>query len=105
MEWWVWRYDINRRQIVEYNVLRNHADSIRKQRKKCSREEFDDWLRSEMKYYYWSKSEHEMVISSFGLGSEGEKKIDVFDQLELNWPRFVDYCWEEDNEKRVRIYP
>lgn len=95
MEWYVYIYDINSRTMRKYNVLARREDAIRKFKKKSnSIEEFSKMLRSEMMYYYWSKAEWEIIISAWcgGDGSE-EAKIDVFDQLQMNWDAFVNYCW------------
>jgi len=65
-------------------------------------------------YYFWCKAEHEIVITSFPpyidkkefnrLSSEefrvcsdvrlrcGEK-IDIYEQIRMNWDVFVDYVW------------
>lgn len=46
-------------------------------------------------YWFWSKCEYEIVISPW-VGrnkEEAEVKIDIYDQVMLNFNRFVDYCW------------
>lgn len=46
-------------------------------------------------YWFWSKCEYEIVISPW-VGrnkEEAEVKIDIHDQVMLNFDRFVDYCW------------
>ena len=75
-------------------------------------------------YQYWSRSEYEVVVTSWPpyikvenieeMKSEVEKhnsecnweqvrisptltvakKIDVFEQLNMNWEQFIDYVWE-----------
>lgn len=45
-------------------------------------------------YYFWSKTEWEVIVSPW-VGKGGDEKIDVYDQLKLNWDKFVDYVWSE----------
>lgn len=57
--------------------------------------EFKEKLRKELMYWFWSKCEYEIVISPW-VGrnkEEAEVKIDIHDQVMLNFNRFVDYCW------------
>ena len=45
-------------------------------------------------YYFWCKSEYEVVIAPWG-GSIGanEVKIDIYTQVMNNWDVFLDYVW------------
>ena len=54
---------------------------------------FAEEVKHELMYYYWSKYEWETVIKKFGTDGK-ERKIDVYEQVMLNWDRFVDYLWE-----------
>ena len=75
MEWNVYFHDFNR----------NEIDKM----------EFKEKLRKELMYWFWSKCEYEIVISPW-VGrnkEEAEVKIDIHDQVMLNFNRFVDYCW------------
>ncbi len=40
--------------------------------------------------FQWEDEPFEVLIRKY---PRCKKKIDVFDQLSLNWDRFVDYCW------------
>lgn len=95
MEWYVYIYDINSRTMRKHNVLAGREETIRRYKKESkSIEEFSKLLRSEMMAYYWSRCEWEILISNWCGGDRSEeKKIDVFDQLQLNWDVFVWYCW------------
>ena len=89
-----------------------------------SKEEFAAELRKKLMYQYWSRSEYEVVVTSWPpyikvenieeMKSEVEKhnseynwkqvrisptltvakKIDVFEQLNMNWEQFINYVWE-----------
>jgi len=56
------------------------------------KEKFADRLDSVMRFYFWSKCEHEVIIAPW-VGDAKEIKIDVYDQLHMNWDKFVDYVW------------
>lgn len=93
--------------------------------KDLSKEEFAERLRGDMFYYYCSKCEHEVVITDFPphiapeelerLTAERDEhiakygnpqysysvrvknalKIDVYEQIMINWEHFLDYVWNE----------
>ena len=126
LEWNVFRHDFNKKEIVTYNVLNNGIiDELKKKKEKCdSKEKFSEELKRTMMYYFWCKSEHEVVVCSWPvyvdmkeldrLNSEKEEniknygrepyrlwadptigsKIDIYKQLEINWDKFLDYVWE-----------
>lgn len=97
MEWNVYRYDFNRKEIVIFNIFIHSEFKTRVEShlKKCdNKEEFAEQLRKELIYVYWSRSEYEILIRAWcgGYGDE-EVKVDIYSQVKLNWDRFVDYCW------------
>ena len=46
-------------------------------------------------YYFWAKSEWEIIISAW-IRADVTKpiKIDVFDQVMMNWEQFCKYTWD-----------
>lgn len=88
-----------------------------------TKEEFSEKLRKCVQYRYWSKAEWEIILTSWPpyidekeldrLNTEHEEyktkwghspyaldvrptvgeKIDVYDQVMLNWSAFIDYVW------------
>lgn len=118
MIWNVYRHDFNRRTIEIFNVFdhgsfREDVEKLLKN-KKLTKEEFEEKLKRLTKYCYWSKCEHEVVITSWcpyiskeeldRLNKEDikyrtsvnltvGKKIDIYDQLNLNWNSFVEYVY------------
>lgn len=101
MEWNVFHSDFNTGKIVSYNVLKGREEFIKELKVKfASKEEFSRALRSEMMYYYWSKAEWEVLISPWcGRKDADMIKVDVFWQIDLNWDRFVDYCWSFEKKE------
>ena len=95
-----------------------------------NKEEFAEDVRKSLAWCYWSKCEWETVITSFPsritkeeldrLNNEFKndtekyghepysmwicpsvgKKIDVYDQIQLNWNVFVDYIWSHKRSKK-----
>jgi hypothetical protein len=73
------------------NYVKEHLERC------VTKDEFDGCLKRELQYYFWSKCEWEVIISPF-VGKADSVKIDVFDQVMLNWEVFVDYVWSHKQE-------
>ena len=96
MEWNVFHYNINKGTIETYNVLshRSFVLYIKKAyNSKTSKDEFMEQLRREAMYYFWSKSEHEIIISGWPPREGTDRKVDVYEQLKANWKHFSEYIW------------
>ena len=122
LEWNVFRYDCNTKKIVTYNVFNHSSFLANVQKLRKDKDTFSEQLRREVQYYFWSKSEHEIVIASWPVyisKDEYERitkeltaienrdrgfrvvnvsptvgsKIDIYEQLMLNWDNFVEYTW------------
>lgn len=135
LKWFVYCNDFNDKKIKEFNVF-NHSrfcEDVKKDLKKCeTKEEFAEKLRRNLFYYYGSKCEWEVVVTSWvphitadelnRLNAEREKtlkeykrepyclyvkpdvakKIDVKGQIMLNFDLFLDYVWLHKPAKRNR---
>lgn len=106
IHWYVYVENFNARTIEKRDLFANgaHIKEIAKMFKKCGEDKdaFVKELRSELMYHYWSRCEWEVIITSWPPWPEGkfkDVKIDVFDQLSMNWDVFVDYIW--DNRKEI----
>ncbi len=98
LEWNVYCEDFNNEKIRVFNVF-NHfgvRDDLKKFVKKYKiKEEFCEHLKTTMMYYYWSKCEWEIILTSFPERQDfKDEKIDIYAQLTLNWDRFCDYVWD-----------
>lgn len=97
LKWYVLHKNFNKEEIEFYNVLQGWEERIRKARKKVkTKTEFKDWLKKEFMYYYWSRSEYEIVVG--GLFSEYPKelkKVDIWSQIEPNLDIVTDYIIKE----------
>lgn len=119
MIWNVYNHDINRGKIKTFNVFKHHSfrEDVEKLLKEdLTYDEFFERLNRIAQYYFWSKAEYEMVITSWvphidneeldRINKEREEyprylahhvnldvgeKVDFYDQLHLNWEQFVKY--------------
>ena len=97
--WNVYHHNSNKSVIEPHNVfahsgIRKDIAKAVKQRK--SKEQFAEILRSSLMYYYWSKAEWEVIISPWCGGMNTKDiKVDVFEQVMLNWDLFLEYAWNE----------
>lgn len=107
LEWNVYVSEFNRKIITTHNVF-NHGGFVEDCRKaykkhKDDKDAFLKDVRRSLMYYYWSKCEWEIIISHWPpRESDQDLKIDVFDQVMLNWPIFSEYIWENRDEFKVR---
>lgn len=103
LKYYAIRYDFNSRQIKPYNALAGWEEDIkkaRKQKKFSTKEEFKNWLDGQFQYYYWSKSECEILVGGLHIRDEKElEKIDIYYQLKPNLDIITDYIIKELNFK------
>lgn len=99
--WNVFYFNFNKKEITTYNIF-NHGgfmdDLIKfhKETKVYNKEQLSEKLERLMRYYFWCKCEWEVIVSEWPPAPPErnvEVKIDVFDQVEANWDKFVDYVW------------
>lgn len=117
LTWNVYRYDINKHEIYSFNVFdhgRFKDEILALLNTNISYDEFSEKVKHIAMYYYWCKSEHEIVITSFPpyisrkeadrianenfnirthVNLERGSKVDIYDQLKMNWDKFIDYIW------------
>ena len=100
LEWNVYRFNINKQKIEVFNIFDHYSfkEYVKKALIKYenSRDEFSKLLKAELRYYFWCKAEHEVIVTCW-VGGDREKvnkKIDIYDQMMMNWDKFVDYIWD-----------
>ena len=104
--WNVFRYDINKREIITYNIF-NHGgfvEDIEKMRKnKITSVDFKDRLKQVLMYYFWAKCEYEVVISSFPPDENSkDEKVDIYSQVMLNFDVFCYYVYSNIFETKKK---
>lgn len=112
LTWNVYVSDFNRKIITTHNIF-NHGgfvEDCQKAYKKLKKDNdvnaFFDEIRKSLLYWYWSKCEWEIIIDHWPhRESAKDEKVDVYDQVMLNWPVFCEYIWANKDafkKKRVR---
>lgn len=97
--WNVWIWNFNSDQLESYDVVPAFERALKSVKTKPkTRDEFDTFLRVEAQYMFWAKCEYEMVIHGWPAG-KNDMKVDVFQQLNLNWDVFVNAFWEAYQKK------
>ena len=116
--WLVTEFDCNRQEIRYYDILKYREDEIKKMKKKHKmKEEFEDALRREMMYRFWSKAEWELIIERTedgniwlipwcGCRDEQKSKICVTDREDYDWKGFADKHIDTryGNEEKIDVY-
>ena len=99
LQWYVYYENFNGKRIEPFNVF-DHGSFLEDTKKnyKKNKKNFDTFseqLQRDARYYFWSKCEWEIILSNWPPSKQEpiEEKIDVFDQLQLNWDYFVQYTW------------
>lgn len=117
MEWNVYIYNINHNKIEKYNVL-SHWWFVKDIKKIKNKDEFVKKLESELRYYFWSRSEWELIIKITkdnriflipwcGCRNPEEVKIDVTNETNFDWRTFADEHTKKqiyDNEAKIDVF-
>ena len=131
MIWNVYCENFNNNSIIKYNIFNHKSfakDVNELLKENTTKDEFAEQLKRSLMYWFWGKSEYEVVITSWityidreelnRINSEYEeyndkwghypykinispdvsKKIDIYSQVMLNWEQFVDYVWSNKDE-------
>lgn len=121
MEWYVYRYDLNKNEIKKFNLFnhwKSEEDTKKNLKKYKNKEEFSEQLRKDVMYYFWSKSEYELIITLTedgrvllspwcGCRNPEEATIDVTDDSSFDWRGFAEKHIALQifkNEAKIDIY-
>lgn len=108
MEWNVYWSNPDTHTVVIRNVFKlsgtfNKGLAAFKEHPKIAFSQFLDDLLQLVKYCFWCKCEYEVVIHPWACSYPAEQKIDIYNQLVLNWKQFAHYTyahlWEDDGEE------
>lgn len=99
--WNVYIEDYNKREIKVFNVFNHYTffENCKKEFRRYSRHKDIEKLEHEIKgwamYCFWSKCEYEIILTSWPEKKDFKDiKIDIYDQLNLNWDSFFKYVIE-----------
>ena len=82
-------YDPNHKKFVPYDIIPYFVQTYEELKEKKYRkvpetfEEFKEFVRSEGMYQFWARCEYEVILVDWP-GQKVEKKIDVWNQIEMN---------------------
>ena len=79
--------------------LEEKVEQLKKEFRRYAKHKDIEKLKAEIKswamYCFWSKCEYEIILTSFPERKDfKQKKVDVYQQLMLNWDSFVEYVLE-----------
>ena len=106
MHWFVYVEDFNGRRIGGYDIGGHHsfAEDVRKAYRK-HRTDFDAFsstVGASLMYWFWSKCEWEVIVSAWPPTDRvPARKVDVFEQVMLNWDVFVRYVWHQAHARKA----
>ena len=98
LKWNVFIFNINSKKIEVYNIFDHFGfyNCVKADLKKIkNKKEFENSLRSHLIYYFGFKAEWEVIIAPW-VGGDRDKcaeKIDVYNQVIMNFDLFLDYVW------------
>ena len=101
LKWFVFVEDINKKRIKVYNIF-EHKDFMEDcdgawgnyKNKHHDFSRYQEDIDGILMYYFWCKCEWEIILSNFPPSdSFHEKKIDVYQQVKINWDKFIDYIF------------
>lgn len=105
-KWNVYVFDCNRRSMKDYNIFR-HSGFVKYlceiyQKELLSAVDFQEEVRRELQYCFWSKCEYEIVLTEWppheDVSQDVREKIDVYDQITLNFDRFIEWLYTDYQE-------
>lgn len=103
LSWYVYRQDANSGKIEPWDIFghwrfrQDIIELLKRLDENTDRADFAKDVKSNLMYYFWSKAEYEIILKNW-IGKNCEIKIDVYDQVMLNFDKFIDYLWEYKKE-------
>ena len=96
--WNVYHYSHSRNKIEVWNIFHSigFSEGIEKIiKKKYKKEIFADKVKSELIHYFLTNYMYEVTVCKYPRPdmSDGYVRIDVFDQVMLNFDAFIDYLY------------
>ena len=98
LKWNVIIGDFNHKDIETYNIFdhdyfKEYCDKAWK-KYKYDFDAFSKEVKRNLMYYFWSKCEWEVIVSHWPPSERfNDKKIDVYEQVMMNWDVFIVYLW------------
>lgn len=98
--------DFNSRKFVPYDIFPYlYRQYNEREQKPLTLQEYKNFILSEARYQWWARCEYEIIVSGWP-NITNSKKIDVYDQIELNIDAittlFIEYV--DINKANTEIY-
>ena len=78
-------YNFNTKKFVPYNIFTYLEREFKKSSlKDMSKESLMSWILDKSQYMFWSRCEYEVILSPWPPNENVSRKIDVFEQIEMN---------------------
>lgn len=106
LKWNVFYHNVNKQEITTLNIFDHwrFSEDVENNLKKIKdKDKFAEELRRDLQYYFWSKSEYEVIISPWCCSrNTRDAKIDIYTQVTNNWEIFLDYVWNSKQHREAR---
>lgn len=106
LEWNVYYRTIGLEEIRTMNIFEHYGfmNAVKKSLKETdTKEKFTRDLRCSLGYYFCGKCEWEIYLSAdYELRENSLKKIDIYQQVILNFDKFVDYVWSFKGKRNLK---
>lgn len=103
LEWKVFNYNVNQHLIHTVNIFKySHIFelSVAQYQKNRDVQEFEHNIKANLQYMFWCRSEYEIVLTPLFNHKESEElKIDIYEQIMINWDKFFNYLLNEVNKQ------
>lgn len=99
LEWNILKWDNSKKDVIKYNIffptlVDELIKEIKKDKELFTKNDLKVLLDRKFKYYFWCKTECEMLIGDLFYKSEQDfKKVDLYKQIEINLNLIVEYVW------------
>lgn len=107
MEWNA--FVVRNNELVQMNIF-NHCGFLKDAKKACeqygeNKTLLMDEIAHELQYWFWCRCEHEVIVSPWPPGrGDLEWKIDVYQQVQMNWKAFCEYVWaHREDLRKVKV--
>ena len=78
-------YNFNTKKFVPYNIFTYLEREFKKSSlKDMSKESLMSWILDKSQYMFWGRCEYEVILSPWPPNENVSRKIDVFEQIEMN---------------------
>ena len=80
--------------IIKSNCILSKKSIVLSFKNSFTKNDLKELLDRKFKYYFWCKTECEMLIGDLFYKTEQDfKKVDLYKQIEINLNLIVDYVW------------